>query len=110
MGVVRRTHAEQPALITSAPRSSGDEYDKRRKKYAIMMATRALCVLAAAVTYNLSIAVAIGFAIAGVILPWCAVLIANDRPPKRSAVELGYVHVPTERTLPPAEHDRVVDG
>lgn len=97
-------------MITSAPRSSGEEYDTRRKKYAIMMATRALCVLAAAVTYNISIALAIGFAIAGVILPWCAVLIANDRPPKRRAAGFGYVQVPAERALPAAKDDRVVDG
>jgi hypothetical protein len=98
-------------LITSAPESSGDEYDARRKKYAIMMGTRVLCVLLAAITYRVSFAVAIGFAIAGVVLPWCAVLIANDRPPKRRHVDLGYVQVPVERALPPAPgDDRVVDG
>lgn len=110
MGVVRRTHDDQPTLITSAPQSSGDEYDRRRKKYAIMMGTRALCVLLAAVTYNISIVFAIAFAVAGVILPWCAVLIANDRPPKRRVADLGHLHVPTERALPSAKDDRVVDG
>ena len=111
MGVVRRTHDDQPALITSAPQSSGDEYDKRRKKYAIMMAIRALCVLLAATTYRVSFVLAMAFVIAGVVLPWSAVLIANDRPPKRRAVDLGYVQVPAERALPPgAEADRVVDG
>lgn len=97
-------------LITSAPQSSADEYDKRRKKYAIMMGTRALCVLLAAISYNISIALAIGFAVAGVILPWCAVLIANDRPPKRPPATLRYVQIPTERALPPAKDERVVDG
>jgi hypothetical protein len=107
---VRRAHTDQPPLITSAPESSGDEYDQRRKKYAIMMATRALCVLLAASTYHLSFALAIGFAIAGVILPWCAVLIANDRPPKRRRAPLGYVAPPTDRALPRGSDDRVVDG
>jgi hypothetical protein len=98
-------------LITSAPESSGDEYDARRKKYAIMMGTRALCVLLAATTYRVSFALAISFAVAGVVLPWCAVLIANDRPPKRRQVDLGYVQVPSERALPPGPgDDRVVDG
>ncbi len=81
-------------MITTAPQSSGDEYDLRRKKYAIMMGTRALCVLLAALTYQVSFALAMVFVVAGVLLPWCAVLIANDRPAKRRAPELGYVAVP----------------
>lgn len=75
-----------------------------------MMATRALCVILAACTYHLSFALAITFAIAGVILPWCAVLIANDRPPKRRRAHLGHVAAPTERALPRGNDDRVVDG
>ena len=107
---MRRNHDDQPKLITTAPQASGDEYDKRRKKYAIMMATRALCVILAAVTYQISFALAMVFVVAGVVLPWCAVLIANDRPPKRRTAELGYVSVPTERALPSGTDERVVDG
>jgi Flp pilus assembly protein TadB len=110
MGVVRRTHGDQAALITTAPQDASDEYDKRRKKYAIMMATRALCVILAAVTYQVSFALAMVFVVAGVVLPWCAVLIANDRPPKRRVADLGYVSVPVERALPAGTDDRVVDG
>jgi Flp pilus assembly protein TadB len=97
---MRRTHDDQPALITTAPRGADDEYDKRRKKYAIMMATRALCVILAAVAYEISLYLALVFVVAGVVLPWCAVLIANDRPPKRRQVELGHIAIPTERALP----------
>ncbi|HEY2298611.1 MAG TPA: DUF3099 domain-containing protein [Jatrophihabitans sp.] len=107
---MRRTHDDQPALITTAPRGSDDEYDKRRKKYAIMMATRAVCVLLAAIAYEISLYVALVFVIAGIVLPWCAVLIANDRPPKRRRAELGHIAVPTERALPSGTDDRVVDG
>jgi hypothetical protein len=101
---------DQPALITTAPRNSDDEYDHRRKKYAIMMASRAVCVLLAALTYRVSIYLALGFVIVGAILPWCAVLIANDRPPRRRGADLGFVSVPTERALPSGTDDRVVDG
>jgi Flp pilus assembly protein TadB len=97
-------------LITTAPQTSGDEYDKRRKRYAIMMGTRALCVLLAALTYQISFVLAMIFVVAGILLPWCAVLIANDRPPKRRTADLGYVSVPTERALPSGTDDRVVDG
>ena len=75
-----------------------------------MMGTRALCVLLAAVTYQVSFALAMVFVAAGVVLPWCAVLIANDRPAKRHAAQLGYVSVPTERALPAGKDERVVDG
>jgi len=109
-GVVRRTHDDQPALITTAPQASGDEYEQRKKKYAIMMATRAVCVILAASFYHLSLFLSLGFAIAGVILPWCAVLIANDRPPKRRRAQLGHVSVPAERALPSGTDERVVDG
>lgn len=98
-------------MITTAPRASEDEYDRRRKKYAIMMATRAVCIVVAACTYRVSIYLALAFVIAGAVLPWCAVLIANDRPPKRRQAHLGYLAVPTERALPPGSDDgRVVDG
>jgi Flp pilus assembly protein TadB len=90
--------------------SNDDEFDKRKKKYAIMMATRALCVILAASFYHVSIALALVFAIAGVILPWCAVLIANDGPAKRKQAELGHVVRPVERALPAGDDDRTVDG
>jgi Flp pilus assembly protein TadB len=109
MGDMRR-HGDQPTLITTLPTSSDDELDKRKKKYAIMMGTRALCVILAASFYHVSIALALTFAIAGVILPWCAVLIANDRPVKRKRADLGHVVRPVERALPPGGEDRTVDG
>jgi len=34
-----------PTLITDAPESLDDEFDRRRKRYAIMMSLRALCVI-----------------------------------------------------------------
>ncbi len=107
---MHRSQDDQPLLITTAPQSSDDEFDARRKKYAIMMALRAVCVIAAASVYHLSVALAIVFALAGVVLPWCAVLIANDRPPKRRRAQLGHVAVQPERALPSGSDERVVDG
>ena len=81
---MRRGH-DQPTVITSARESADEEFDRRRKKYAIMMGLRALAVIGAATTYHVSMALALGFVVAGVVLPWCAVLVANDRPARKRA-------------------------
>jgi hypothetical protein len=74
-----------------------------------MMSLRALCVLGAALTYHVSGWLAATFAISGVILPWCAVIIANDGPPKKRAVP-PVRHVSPERALPATPSDRVING
>jgi len=107
---MRRAHVDQPTLITTAPVSSDDEFDRRRKKYAIMMAIRAACVVAAACTYHVSVVLAVGFCVGGMFLPWCAVLIANDRPARKRQAHVGFIAPPSERALPSAEDDRTVDG
>jgi hypothetical protein len=108
---MRRARADDPVLITTAAKSGDDEYDRRRTKYAIMMALRAICVVAAASTYRVSIYLALGFVVAGMILPWCAVLIANDRPAKRRSRQLTYRHdLRAERALPAGDDGRTVDG
>jgi Flp pilus assembly protein TadB len=108
---MRRSHADQPALITTAAERNDDEYDRRRTKYAIMMALRAVCVIAAAVTYRVSIPLALAFVVGGMVLPWCAVIIANDRPAKRRRDQLAHRHdLRSERALPPGDDGRTVDG
>jgi hypothetical protein len=109
----RSSPAEEPVLITTAPVSNDDEYDRRRKKYAIMMALRAAAVIAAATTYRISILLALAFVVAGMVLPWCAVIIANDRPAKKRQKKAGVGHhhgLRTERALPPGDDGRTVDG
>jgi Flp pilus assembly protein TadB len=107
---MRRSQADQPVLITSAPESNDDEFDRRRKRYAVMMALRALCVIGAAVSYHVSMPLALLFVLAGIVLPWCAVLIANDRPAKKRAPKVPRTGAGTELALPPGTDERVVDG
>jgi hypothetical protein len=107
---VRRHHLDRPALITTAPENNDDDYDRRRKRYAIMMGTRALCVLVAALTYRTSLWLALGLVLAGAIIPWCAVIIANDRPPKRRTAPPRRGTGAPERALPPGRDNRTVDG
>ncbi len=107
---MRRAHAPEPVLITSAHESGDDEYDRRRKKYAIMMTLRALCVLGAALTYHVSIVLALAFVVGGMVLPWCAVIIANDRPAKKRATTPAHHDLRAERALPSGDDGRTVDG
>lgn len=76
--------ADRPVLITDVGESPEDEYLRRRRRYGAMMAGRVVCVIAAFVvgsiyhTIWLSLLLIVGAAV----LPWAAVLIANDRLPK----------------------------
>jgi Flp pilus assembly protein TadB len=108
---MRRSRHVEPVLITTAPESTDDEYDRRRKRYAIMMAFRAICVLAAALTYHFSLWLALVFIIGGAVLPWSAVIMANDRPPKSRQRRAAYGMGSGERALPSGPNDEnVVDG
>jgi Flp pilus assembly protein TadB len=108
---MRRSRADDPILITTAPQTPDDEYDRRRAKYAIMMSLRAVCVIAAATTYRVSIWLALAFVVGGMVLPWCAVIIANDRPAKKRQDHLTYrPDLRPERGLPSGDDGRTVDG
>ncbi|HEX2903132.1 MAG TPA: DUF3099 domain-containing protein [Jatrophihabitans sp.] len=70
-------------LITEAPINVEDEFDHRRRRYVLTMSVRILCLIAAVATYQVSGWLALAFVVGAMVLPWCAVLIANDRPPKK---------------------------
>jgi hypothetical protein len=55
-----------------------------------MMGLRIVCVIAAASVFRASILLALAFMIGGAVLPWCAVLIANDRPARNRTAFVGY--------------------
>jgi hypothetical protein len=78
-----RQSPERPVLITDAPVSVDVEFEHRRRRYLLMMILRAGCVVGAASTFRVSGWLAAAFVLAAVTLPWMAVLIANDRPPKQ---------------------------
>jgi hypothetical protein len=56
-----------------------------------------------------SVVLALTFVAAGAVLPWCAVILANDRPPKKRRAQQ-FRGTPTERALPPGANERVIDG
>jgi hypothetical protein len=78
---------KQPVLITDAARSQADELRSRQARYVIMMVTRALCLVLGAVLISVKaplLPLWLGLCVLGMVfLPWAAVLIANDRAPKK---------------------------
>lgn len=73
-----------PISITSLGITPEEDYQYRRRRYATLMALRALCVLAAVVAYQFWLPLALALIVGGAVLPWCAVLIANEPLPQAS--------------------------
>lgn len=78
-----RAQDHVPVLITAAEPSYAEQYSARRRKYAILMSARIPCLVLAGVFYQ-TWWLALGFLALSVPLPWMAVLIANDRSPRKA--------------------------
>ena len=72
-----------PVLITDAQRSYEEELRTRKRRYALMMGMRVPCMVLAAVFYQTPW-LAVALLVLSIPLPWMAVLIANDRLPRKS--------------------------
>jgi hypothetical protein len=84
-GPVKRAR-RRSVLITDAERSQDDQLRGRQIRYVVMMSLRALCLVLAAVLAGLRVPLLwLWLSLCGlgmVLLPWLAVILANDRPPK----------------------------
>jgi hypothetical protein len=101
MDSVATDQHDDAVLITSVPESRDREFERRKRRYTYMMALRVVCVIGLATTYRISIWLAVGFVIAGAALPWCAVLIANDRPAKKGRRPNPFTAPTSLPALPP---------
>jgi hypothetical protein len=111
-----RPDRKRPAvLITDAGEDPEKEVRRREIRYVIMMLTRAACLVLGAVLvttrpplWPLWLVLCI---VGMVLLPWLAVLLANDRPPKtraeRKAAERLFHEATPGLTAP--DPDRVID-
>ena len=98
-------------LITNAAQSPSDQLRSRQIRYVSMMAGRAACLIIGAVLVSVRppllpvwlVLCAIGM----VFLPWAAVLIANDRPPKSRAHPAAAPAVSQQRILEPEAAEAV---
>jgi hypothetical protein len=111
---VRRDRRPAPVLITDAAENPETELRRREVRYVIMMLTRAGCLVAGAIVisakpplWGLWIAVCV---VGAVLLPWLAVILANDRPPKSRAERAqAWDRTRTQPALPAPPPDRVID-
>jgi Protein of unknown function (DUF3099) len=77
---------DRPVLITNAARSRSEQLRSREIRYVTMMGIRVCCLIAGAILISVKppllplwlVLCAVGM----VLLPWMAVLIANDGPAK----------------------------
>jgi hypothetical protein len=77
---------DRPVLITNAARSQDEQLRSRQIRYMIMMGTRIGFLILGGILISAKVPLlplwlvlcAVGMAV----LPWLAVLVANDRPPK----------------------------
>jgi hypothetical protein len=119
--VKRRT---PPVLITDAERSLDDQLRSRQIRYVLMMLIRAVCLVVAAVLVGTNAPLLwlwVPLCVAGmIVIPWLAVILANDRPPKEKHRLANRLHrgepsepaphgLPTEPSTPPAP-PRTIDA
>jgi hypothetical protein len=76
----------RPVLITAAEPAYDVQHRQRVRKYLTLMAFRIPALILAAVAYGMwhNGLVSLLILAASIPLPWMAVLIANDRPPRRA--------------------------
>jgi hypothetical protein len=94
---------ERPVLITDAARSQSEQLRSREIRYVTMMGLRAACLILGAVLISVKpplLPLWLILCAAGMVfLPWAAVLIANDRPPKSKAERAAPAPQPTRTML-----------
>jgi hypothetical protein len=76
----------RPILITRAATAYEEQHRRRVRKYLMLMSFRVPALILAAVAYGVwhNGLISLGIIVLSIPLPWMAVLIANDRPPRRA--------------------------
>jgi len=97
---------DTPVLITEAEVSYDDQHAARKKKYMIMMGMRVPFLVLALAFYQ-TWWLALTFVLISIPLPWAAVLIANDRPPRKAEQVNRFEQTP--RAIETTNH-QVIDG
>ncbi|MDT5148073.1 MAG: hypothetical protein QOC58_2718 [Mycobacterium sp.] len=93
----------RPVLITRAAVSYEEQHRARVRKYLTLMAFRIPALILAALAYGAwhNGLISLAIVAASVPLPWMAVLIANDRPPRSSDEPRRFEDVPRRTPLFP---------
>ena len=101
-----RPRQPEPVLITEAEPSLAEQHAARKKRYALTMGIRIVFLVFATIFYQ-TVWLMLILAFLGTVLPWIAVIMANDRPPKQKLLH-GY-HARPDRVLE-RRPTRVIDG
>jgi len=113
---VKRSRA---VLITDAERSQQDQLRSRQIRYASMMGLRAVCLVVGSILVAVEAPLLwlwLPLCVAGmVLLPWLAVLIANDRPAREEKKLLSRLRrrtgpEPAQNALQSRPAARVIDA
>jgi Flp pilus assembly protein TadB len=102
-----RPRAPEPVLITEAEPSLADQQAARKKRYALTMGIRVVFIVLATAFYQI-VWLMIICAVLGTVLPWIAVIMANDRPPKKK-LHVNHYDARPDRVLE-SRPRRVIDG
>lgn len=102
-----RDQDDTPILITDVQRSYEDELATRKRRYGFMMAMRVPCLVLAAAFYNTPW-LAATLILLSIPLPWMAVIIANDRLPRKAAAFQRYRGEPDTPAIEHGPH-RVIE-
>ena len=102
----QRSSQDQPVLITDAAMSYEHELAVRKRRYKVMMLMRIPCMIAAAACYQIPW-LAVGLLVLSIPLPWMAVLVANDRLPRKAEKPNRYEA--DRRAIEPGERP-VIEG
>ncbi|MER5673041.1 DUF3099 domain-containing protein [Pseudonocardia alni] len=96
-----------PVLITDAQMSYEEELEIRKRRYKWTMGMRIPCMILAGVFYQIPW-VAVTLLVISVPLPWIAVLIANDRLPRKA--ETPNRHRQDHRAIEARPHQVIGQG
>lgn len=102
----------RPVLITRAAHSYEEQHRQRVRKYLKLMFWRIPAFLGAAAAYGIWHNGLLSLAIlaASIPLPWMAVLIANDRPPRSAEEPRRFPDAPTHTPLFPRAERRALES
>lgn len=103
----------RPVLITRAAFSYEEQHRARVRKYLKLMFWRIPAFLAAALAYGIwhNGLVSLAILAASIPLPWIAVLVANDRPPRTAEEPRRFPDAPQHTALfPRAERPALEAG
>ncbi|MGE2690048.1 DUF3099 domain-containing protein [Mycolicibacterium pulveris] len=102
----------RPVLITRAAPAYEEQHRQRVRKYLTLMSVRIPALVFAAIAYGIwhNGLISLAIIVISIPLPWMAVLIANDRPPRSADEPRRYSAASHHDAFPSAERAAIESG